>query len=184
MNPGYQMPRIKRRGFELFSNDQSSKRSDLRIRRLHAIRPRHRLFRRTGLMRRGPEPATSAARPRWCDQIPTLAENQLYPYSEHSCAHRHSHDFGKAVWRLRASNHRKPGVVMSIIPLDLERRCERRWAARFSRPTEPVAPRNQRPERESKQIAGPDKSKRKTHRGEAAGSRPLSAVCAGPEPAS
>jgi hypothetical protein len=35
------------------------------------------------------------ARPRWCDQIPTPAKNQLYPYSEHSCAHRHSHDFGK-----------------------------------------------------------------------------------------
>ena len=31
----------------------------------------------------------------WCDQIPTPTENQLYPYSEHSCAHRHSHDFGK-----------------------------------------------------------------------------------------
>ena len=29
---------------------------------------------------------------------------------------------------------RKPGVVMSIIPLDVQRRCERRWAARFSRP--------------------------------------------------
>jgi hypothetical protein len=36
-----------------------------------------------------------SARPRWCDQIPTPAENQLYPYSEHSCAHRRSHDFGK-----------------------------------------------------------------------------------------
>ena len=48
----------------------------------------------TGL-RRGPEPATPPARPRWCDQIPTPAENQLYPYSEHSCAHRHSHDSGK-----------------------------------------------------------------------------------------
>jgi hypothetical protein len=62
---------------------------------------------------------------------------------------------------------------MSIIPLDVQRRCERRWAARFSRPTESVAPRNQRPERESQQIAGPDKSKRKTHRVEAAGSAPL-----------
>jgi hypothetical protein len=53
---------------------------------------------------------------------------------------------------------------MSIIPLDVQRRCERRWAARFSRPTESesVAPRNQGPERESQQIAGPDKSKRKT----------------------
>src|SRR5258708_3810925 len=70
------------------------------------------------------------ARPRWCDQISTPAENQLYPYSEHSCAHRHSHDFGKLFGD--SSNHRKPGVVMSIIPLDVQRRCERRWAARFS----------------------------------------------------
>ena len=77
---------------------------------------------------------------------------------------------------IEASNHRKPGVVMSIIPLDVQRRCERRWAARFSRTTESVAPR--RPEREGQQIAGPepDKSKRKPHRVEAAGSRPLSAV--------
>src|SRR6202051_1937883 len=26
----------------------------------------------------------------------------------------------------------KPGVVMSIIPLDVQRRCERRWASQFS----------------------------------------------------
>jgi hypothetical protein len=65
---------------------------------------------------------------------------------------------------------------MSIIPLDVQRRCERRWAARFSQPTESVAPRNQRPQRESRQIAGPDKEQKKTHRVEAAGSRPLSAV--------
>jgi hypothetical protein len=49
---------------------------------------------------------------------------------------------------------------MSIIPLDVQRRCERRWAARF-RPTESASPRNQRPERESQQIAGPDKGERK-----------------------
>ena len=36
-----------------------------------------------------------AVPPAWCDQISTPAENQLYPYSEHSCAHRHPHDFGK-----------------------------------------------------------------------------------------
>ena len=35
------------------------------------------------------------ARPRQCDQISTPADNQLYPYSEHSCALRHSHDFEK-----------------------------------------------------------------------------------------
>jgi hypothetical protein len=79
------------------------------------------------------------ARPRWCDQIPTPAENQLYPYSEHSCAHCHSHDFGKLFgdWGVKSP---RTGVVMSIIPLDVQRRCERRWAARFSRPTESVAP--------------------------------------------
>jgi hypothetical protein len=65
---------------------------------------------------------------------------------------------------------------MSIIPLDVQRRCERRWAARFSRPTEPVVPRDQLPERESQQIAGPDKSKRKTHRIEAAGLKSAWAV--------
>jgi hypothetical protein len=41
-----------------------------------------------------------------CDQIPTPAENQLYPYSEHTCAHRHSHGSGKLLV-IRASNHRK-----------------------------------------------------------------------------
>jgi hypothetical protein len=51
---------------------------------------------------------------------------------------------------------------MSIIPLDVQRRCERRWAARFSRPTEAVAPRNPGLERESQQIAGPDKEQKKT----------------------
>jgi hypothetical protein len=65
---------------------------------------------------------------------------------------------------------------MSIIPLDVQRRCERRWAARFSRPTESITPRNSRPKRESQQIAVPDKSERKTHRVEAAGLRPLSVV--------
>ena len=36
-----------------------------------------------------------AVLPAWCDQIPTPAENQLYPYSGHSGAHRHPHDSGK-----------------------------------------------------------------------------------------
>jgi hypothetical protein len=51
---------------------------------------------------------------------------------------------------------------MSIIPLDVQRRCERRWAAQFSRPTESesVASRNHGPERESQHIVGPDKIKR------------------------
>ena len=46
---------------------------------------------------------------------------------------------------------------MSIIPLDVQRRCERRWAAQFSRPTESesVAPRNQGPEHEGEVKRGP-----------------------------
>jgi len=36
---------------------------------------------------------------------------------------------------------REPGVpVVSIIPLDLQRRFEQRWAARFCRPAPPAAP--------------------------------------------
>ena len=61
---------------------------------------------------------------------------------------------------------------MSIIPLDLQRRCEQRWAARFARPIPSVAPRNQRPARESLQIAEPAKSKEKPDQVEAAGLRP------------
>ena len=41
---------------------------------------------------------------------------------------------------------------MSNIPLDVQRRCEQRWAARFSRPAVSVAPRNQRPDSESRQV--------------------------------
>jgi hypothetical protein len=96
----------------------------------------------------------------WCDQIPTPAKNQLYPYSGHSCAHRHPHDFGKLFNEGRQSP--KTGALMSIIPLDLQRRCERRWAARFSRPIPSAAPRNQRPVRESLQIAAPATSKEKS----------------------
>ena len=58
---------------------------------------------------------------------------------------------------------------MSIIPLDLQRRCEQRWAARFSRPVEPVSSRKQGPERASQQIAAPGKSKRKTRGAKPAG---------------
>ena len=50
---------------------------------------------------------------------------------------------------------------MSIIPLDVQRRCERRWAVQFSRPTESVSPRKQRSERESLQIAAPEQEQEK-----------------------
>ena len=34
---------------------------------------------------------TLAGQPPWCDQISTLAKNQLYPFSEHTWAHHDSH---------------------------------------------------------------------------------------------
>ncbi len=80
MNTGYQRPRIKRRGFELFSNDQSSKRSDLRIRRLHAVRSRDRIFRRTGLMRRGPKPRAMVVTV--SAGLAQLLLNRFQPFSE------------------------------------------------------------------------------------------------------
>jgi hypothetical protein len=55
---------------------------------------------------------------------------------------------------------------MSIIPLDLERRFEQRWAARFS-----AVPQEHRVERQGQQLTAPGKSKRKTRRVESAGSR-------------
>jgi hypothetical protein len=82
------------------------------------------------------------------------------------------HDFRKLLAHEGVKSE-KPGVVMSKIPMDVQRRCEQRWAARFSRPTESAAPRNQRPEKERPRIGTPDKSKRKTHQVEAAGSIPL-----------
>jgi hypothetical protein len=60
---------------------------------------------------------------------------------------------------------------MSSIPLDLQRRCEQRWAARFSRSVEPVASRKQGPEKESQQIAAPGEGKRKTRRAKPTGFR-------------
>ena len=41
---------------------------------------------------------------------------------------------------------------MSVIPLDLQRRCEQRWAARFARPVPPAAPK-QKLEGQDQQLA-------------------------------
>ena len=60
---------------------------------------------------------------------------------------------------------------MSIIPLDVQRRWERRWAARIS-PSNSDTPRNQRPEGESRQIPGPDETKGKPQRVDTAGLKP------------
>ena len=67
-------------------------------------------------------------------------------------------------------------LVMSIIPLDLQRRFEQRWAARFSRPNPSDAPRKYQGERQSEQVAAPGKDKRKARRVEPAGVRPVLAA--------
>jgi hypothetical protein len=51
---------------------------------------------------------------------------------------------------------------MSTVSLDLQRRCEQRWAARFEQPEEPVADREHRLETRDQQLAKPIESKRKT----------------------
>lgn len=61
---------------------------------------------------------------------------------------------------------------MNIIPLDIQRRSERQWAARFAQPLQSVAPPNKR----IKQIDRLGKGKRKTDQIEAVSSRPLSLV--------
>ena len=66
--------------------------------------------------------------------------------------------------------------MSKIIPLDHQRRSERRWAARFSRPTEAATPRNRRSEMTGDQITGLGESKRKTQRIEVPGAKPLSVV--------
>jgi hypothetical protein len=62
---------------------------------------------------------------------------------------------------------------MFDIPLDLQRKFEQRWAARFARPAPPAAPQSQL---QQQQLSEPAKAKRKTRRVKAAGLRPSSAV--------
>src|SRR6202011_2174932 len=59
--------------------------------------------------------------------------------------------------------------VMSSIPLDLQRRFEQRWAARFFSPITSAAPQKHRLERQPQQLAALGKSKRKTRPVESAG---------------
>jgi hypothetical protein len=71
---------------------------------------------------------------------------------------------------------REPGVpVMSNIPLDLQRSCEQRWAARFLRPLASATP--QKHGHANRDLADPGKDKKKTRRAEAAGLRSVGAVC-------
>jgi len=59
---------------------------------------------------------------------------------------------------------RGPGaLVMSSIPLDLERRCEQRWAARFSA-ARALQEQHRLERQQHQQLTAPDNSKRKTRR--------------------
>jgi hypothetical protein len=66
---------------------------------------------------------------------------------------------------------------MSIIPLDLERRCEQRWAARFSAARAlQEQHRLERRQQHQQSPTAPDNSKRKTRRAEAAALKPAPAA--------
>jgi len=62
---------------------------------------------------------------------------------------------------------------MADIPLDLQRRFEQRWAARFLRP---AAPKKQELEKQDQQLTEPGKGKRKTRRIKSVGIRSAPAV--------
>src|SRR5258708_12824159 len=67
---------------------------------------------------------------------------------------------------------REPGaLVMSSIPLDLERRCEQRWAARFSAARALQEQHRLESQQQHQQLTAPDTSKGKTRRVESAGLR-------------
>jgi hypothetical protein len=52
---------------------------------------------------------------------------------------------------------------MSIVPLDLQRRCEQRWAARFARQAPESSSQKSEHEKQGQQLSETAKDKRKTH---------------------
>jgi hypothetical protein len=67
---------------------------------------------------------------------------------------------------------------MSAVPLDLQRRLDQRWAARFQRPIEPAAAtRGHRVEKQGQKLAAPSDGKGKSHQlDDLAGQRPAPAA--------
>jgi hypothetical protein len=63
---------------------------------------------------------------------------------------------------------------MNVVPLDLQRRCEQRWAARFQEPVEPVETPGHRFAKQDQQLAVPSKGKIKTRRVQPADLKPVS----------
>jgi len=66
-------------------------------------------------------------------------------------------------WGLRDRPTKPGALVMSSIPLDLERRCEQRWAARFSA-VRALQEQHRLERQRHQQLTAPDNSKRKTSR--------------------
>jgi hypothetical protein len=64
---------------------------------------------------------------------------------------------------------------MGNIPLDLQRRCEQRWAARFEA-ARALREQHRLERQQQQQVAAPDNSKRKTRPAKAAALRSAPAV--------
>jgi hypothetical protein len=62
------------------------------------------------------------------------------------------------------------------VPLDLQRKCERRWLARLARAAPLAVPRERRPKGHDQQLAASAKAKQMTDQVEAAGSKPPQAA--------
>jgi hypothetical protein len=56
------------------------------------------------------------------------------------------------------SGEKARSFQMANIPLDLQKRCEQRWAARFSRPAEPIVALKHRIERQDQELAATGKA--------------------------
>jgi len=52
----------------------------------------------------------------------------------------------------------KSGVVMGNIPLDFQRRCEQRWAARFARQAPKPSPQQRKHEKQGQRLGAPNKT--------------------------
>jgi hypothetical protein len=66
------------------------------------------------------------------------------------------------------------GVVS--VPLDLQKKCEERWVARFARPALSAAPQRHQPESQNQQLAASANAKQITNGVEAAVSMPPQAT--------
>src|SRR6266403_3004802 len=111
--------------------------------------------------------ARSVCRLSWCRSIPVTARAPaLIPRDPIYLGWTFKGP--RALTPSRPGAAHEPRALIMDIPLDLERRFERRWAARFCRPAAPAAPQSQP---QQQQVSEPAKAKRKTRRVKAAGLR-------------